>query len=479
MFVTRDLGLDVPSLAAALGFGTSNLPAPSASYRVAADENPPHAAWAAVDWQSDARDTVAALSSDAPDWLVVDHYSFDARWHSRVAEQLGSRIAVIDDLADRSCFAEVLVDHNLDAVGGSKYAGCALSRTRMLCGPRFALLGAAYRNPQRYAFHDSVRSIGIFMGGVDARGLNVIALRACRAVAGFAGLVEVVVSSSSPNAAELQSLAASLPPTRVSRDLPDLSAFFARHDLQIGAGGGAALERAAVGVPSLLLIAAENQRRVVSSLTALGAAASLEPNVPLSQERVAGAVTALIGDAATRRRLAERSGRLVDGRGTTRVALCLLASELKIRRAHSGDTAMMFEWRNHPSTRAVSRDPASLGLESHARWVERALADNNRCLLIGYVGDLNVGVIRFDVLDEDSMEVSLYLDPELHGLGLGKALLLAGEAHVASTSKGSVRLVAFTLDGNMPSKRLFEACTYRFAEGRWEKTLTARQARQG
>jgi len=154
----------------------------------------------------------------------------------------------------------------LDAADGTKYSGLVLPSTKMCCGPRFALLSGSYRNPRKYAFNERARSIGIFMGGVDVRGLSAMVLRACRRGCGpSSAFVEVVATKSYPNISELQALAVRSPPTRVSIDLPDLAAFFARHDLQIGAGGGAALERAAIGAPSLVLMAAENQRGVVSA----------------------------------------------------------------------------------------------------------------------------------------------------------------------------------------------------------------------
>lgn len=471
-FVTRSLGMDVESLASDAGFPTLTLPAPPREYQMSKGEKPRHSAWAEVDWRSDARDTVAALSV-APDWLIVDHYSFDARWHSQVAAETGARIAAIDDLADRPLAVDILVDHNLDAADGTKYSGLVFPSTRMCCGPRFALLSGSYRNPRKYAFSESARSIGIFMGGVDLPALSAMVLRACREVAGFGGFIEVVATKSYSNRSELQALAARLPPTRISIDLPDLAAFFARHDLQIGAGGGAALERAAIGAPSLVLMAAENQRGVVSALAASDTAATLAPEAPLSQKSVGDLVAALIGDGDRRRRLADKSGQLVDGRGAVRTALCLMNRQVKVRRAAREDTSMMFEWRNHPRTRSVSRDPASLEPESHARWVEESLGNSDRWLLVGYVGELNVGVLRFDVLGQHVMEVSLYLDPDLHGLGLGKALLLAGEAHVALLRKGNVRIVATVLGGNLPSRKLFESCGYCLEDGRWQKLVTA------
>jgi UDP-2,4-diacetamido-2,4,6-trideoxy-beta-L-altropyranose hydrolase len=179
----------------------------------------------------------------------------------------------------------------------------------------------------------------------------------------------------------------------------------------------------------------------------------------------------LISDAGERRSLAEKSKLLVDGLGARRVALCLLKTELAVRRAELGDTALMFHWRNDPRTRVVSRNTQEIDAQSHASWVDRTIADPNRCLLIGSIGGLSVGVVRFDRVNDDETEVSLYLDPELHGLGLGASLLNAGEVVLATLGGYGFQIIANVRKENLASHRLFETCGYCYRQQRWEKKL--------
>ena len=473
VFVSRNLGIDVRQLAAAGGFQSIVLGRPGRDSRVASGGRPRHAAWAQVNWQTDARDTIEALSSFVPAVVIVDHYAFDARWHSVVRQHLNSILVVIDDLADRPILADVLIDHNLDALDIAKYAGQVSSKTRLLVGPRFALLGPSYRNLRKYRFREVVKSIGIFMGGIDEGGLSKVALRGCREIAGFKGLIEIASTSANIRLDELRRLESESVSTKVVVDLPSLVDFFARHDIQIGAGGGAAMERAAVGVPSLLLVTAENQRRVVCELVSIEAAAALELGSTLSLHTIGEAVTRLLESPANRRKLAENSSRLVDGRGATRVAAHVLRGEIMIRPAIMDDIGMMFEWRNHPSTRSMSRNSAPLNPESHANWVMQALEDRGRLLLIGYIGALNVGVVRFDELTDNVVEVSIYLDPDLHGVGLSKTFLTAAECFLAQSQRRAIHLVATVLNMNAGSRKLFKSCAYRFYDDFWRKSIAA------
>lgn len=474
-FVTRDLGLDSAACLQAAGFSVHRLPAPGATAAAAAPGAAPHAAWLGVPAALDAAETIAALRTTAPcDWVVVDHYALDADWHRTVAAATGASIAVIDDLADRPLAAALLIDHNLaEPDHRRKYGDRLPPGAAILGGPRFALLGPGYAEAARCVPGAEVRRIGIFLGGTDPVGLSAVALQACREVAGFRGAVELVSTRANPRHAELQALAATWPDTTVTLDLPDLAAFFARHDLQVGAGGGANWERCCVGAPTLALIGASNQLAVVPQLERLGAVAALPTGVAPTVQTVGHALRALIDDEAQRVALAARARTLVDGHGAMRVALRLGAETLRVRPANAADSQRMYRWRNHPATRAVSRTAQPIDYADHQSWLARTLTEPQRLLLIGEIGPQPVGVIRFDRLGGDTVEVSLYLDPELYGLGLGTALLRAGE-HAASawskqSGRGAPAFAATVLAGNDGSRRLFEAAGYTFGDSHGHK----------
>jgi UDP-2,4-diacetamido-2,4,6-trideoxy-beta-L-altropyranose hydrolase len=471
VFVTRSLGSDGPERIERTGFRVHRLPAPGTG-RVT-DSTPVHAAWAGVPWSQDAAQTVEALREQPPDRLVVDHYAFDARWHSEVARALACPVAVIDDLADRPLMCDLLIDHNVSDDHRQKYADCFSAPITLLGGPRFALLGATYADAPRYAVACSVRSIGIFMGGSDAANLSVQALRGCREFAHFDGPIEIVTTSANPHLAELKSEVGRYDAAKLSVDLPELSAFFARHDLQIGAGGGASWERCCIGAPTLAIVAAPNQKVVIDGLTARGAVATIGGEALPSAENIGRAVRSLTVNAEQRRELAENARRLVDGRGAMRVALAILAPALKLRRATVDDSDLVFRWRNDPSVRGVSRNSGFIDRRTHDRWIAEVIKDVRRHLFIAHIGARPVGVLRLD--DDEtarSTEVSLYVGPDLHGLGLGRTLLRAAESACRSRPPGW-RLTAIVLTENRKSRRLFERAGYRFDGERGQKLLHA------
>jgi len=189
----------------------------------------------------------------------------------------------------------------------------------LLGGPEYALLGPAFADAPRYQPRATVQSIGVFMGGVDLANLSARALEAI-GLAGFEGAVEIVGTSAYPHLPALRTAVEARASTRLLVDLGDLAGFFARHDLQVGAGGGATWERCCIGVPMLLLVAAENQLAVVPDLAAGGIVATPEPLDSLDSRAIARAIAGLIDDSARRAGLAAKARALVDGRGAMRVA---------------------------------------------------------------------------------------------------------------------------------------------------------------
>jgi UDP-2,4-diacetamido-2,4,6-trideoxy-beta-L-altropyranose hydrolase len=321
-FVARDLGVDIRALTLAEGFDCQILPAPQSSYD-GAEELVAHAIWAGVSWLQDVEQTFEALASEPIDMLLVDHYAFDNRWHERARQLIECRVAAIDDLADRPLDVDLVVDHNFAIDHQAKYAGLLKPGTRILGGPRFALLGPCYVSAPKYSPRNNVESIGISMGGVDAANLSVLALTACRHEAEFRGPIEVATTRNNPNLEILRKVATQDSAAVVTLDQPDLAPFFARHDMQIGAGGGSTWERCCIGVPTLAVIAAENQRQVLFPLDDMKVLRAVR-EVPPSARTIGNELRSMISNFSVRSSLASTARRLVDGLGAKRVATCLL-----------------------------------------------------------------------------------------------------------------------------------------------------------
>lgn len=259
---------------------------------------PPHAYWLGGSWQADAEATACLLASLAPDWLVLDHYALDAAWE-QAALPLGTRLFVIDDLADRPHIADVLLDQNLGRKAAD-YAGRVPKGCRLLIGPEYALLRPAFsqlragslarRSPPKLAH------ILVTMGGVDKDDTTSGVLEVlARAALPEGAHITVVMGAQAPALAAVQQRAAGMAvPTRVLVNIDNMAEVMASADLAIGAAGSTSWERCCLGLPTLMLTLADNQAALAEALAKEGAAINVaDMRAPSWQAALARALAAL------------------------------------------------------------------------------------------------------------------------------------------------------------------------------------------
>lgn len=469
-FVWRDLGFNAGAMIRDAAFGSLRLPEPAIAF-VPSPDLPPHAYWAGTAWETDAEDTASALADYAPDVLIVDHYAFDHRWHARVKAALGCRFVALDDLGDRPLDVQLIVDQNYSGDHLAKHRISEAFGPRILGGPAYALLSAAYREQADFVVREQVESVGVFLGGSDPGNHSELAVRAVRKALGGEIPIEIATTSANPHLDRLREVVKADPSCKLSSDLPNLAEFFQRHDLQIGAGGGATWERCCVGVPTVAIAFAENHRLVLRPLDDLGVL-SLSSRGEKDVDALSADIALLSSNTTRRREMSAKAKRLVDGLGITRVGEAvgsLVASApLTLAPATIEDAVLVFPWRNDPLVRSHFHDPRPLRLEGHQAWWRATLGSSDRHLLIAMKGAAAVGVLRLD-RHGTSADVSIYLDPAQSGRGLGREVLKAGVAYARRV--GIDLLTASIKESNARSQAAFTAAGFEKSANNWVRRV--------
>lgn len=280
-----------------------------------------HAHWLGSDWQTDARQTGAILAELQPDWLVVDHYALDTRWEQALKGHY-KKLLVIDDLADRHHACDVLLDQNLGRKA-KDYAALVSDRCTVLVGPHYALLRPEFAAVREYSLRrrdvPALKRILITMGGVDqpnATGKVLEALKTCPLPHDCR--ITVVMGPQAPWLEKVRALAATLPwPTEVRVGISDMAQLMADSDLTIGAAGSTSWERCCLGIPTLMVVLAENQWAGARALQAQGAALLLGEPADI-QQQLADTLTSLPTGELAGMSLAARA--VTNGLGTYHVA---------------------------------------------------------------------------------------------------------------------------------------------------------------
>lgn len=313
------------------GFSVSVFPAPAAAAMpltdgLGASSQPIHATWLGVDWATDSEQTKVCIGDTVVDWMIVDHYALDARWEKAV-RPLCRRLMVIDDLVDRPHDCDLLLDQNLgrDAVD---YRGLVPDACTVLAGARYALLrpefAALREDGLRRRTRPQLKHMLIAMGGVDqadATGKVLEALLVCSLPSDMR--ITVVMGSHAPWLERVQSLARQMPQaTEVMVNVNNIAELMADSDFAIGAAGTTSWERCCMGLPTLIVVLAENQRNVGAALEQSGSTLLLDsieaiPHALPSMLRVLVTTDAL-------NQLSQKSRLVTDGQGARRVidAMC-------------------------------------------------------------------------------------------------------------------------------------------------------------
>lgn len=328
-FVCREHIGNLIALIQQRGYETHSLP--STMDRGAIDDEqderlPAHASWLGVDWLTDAQQTQAVLGVTPVDWIIVDHYALDTKWEHELRPAC-HHLMVIDDLADRPHDCNLLLDQNLGRTAAD-YDDLVPTDCSILLGPLYALLRSEFAVLRSYSLARRVspklKNMLISMGGVDKDNATVQVLDALQGCSLPNDChITVVMGPHAPWLAQVREQARQLPwDTDVQVDVQNMAKLMADSDIAIGAAGSTSWERCTLGLPTLMLVLAENQREAALALAGRGAV------VKLTLAMIASELTPFLkqlSDSNALTNLSDRSAGICDGLGAPRVAEVILA----------------------------------------------------------------------------------------------------------------------------------------------------------
>lgn len=269
------------------------------------------------------RDLAAAIGAEQFDAVVFDHYGLTARDHRAMGQ--GRPVLVIDDLADRALGADIVVDSG-PARKAEDYAGLLPDEARLLLGPNFAPVRpefAALRETALAWRGEPVQRILVSMGLTDVGGVTARIVERLRLRIGEAGL-DIVLGAGAPSLAGLTKVARRDRRLAIHVDTPHMARLTAEADIAVGGAGSSTWERCTLGLPTLQVILAENQRAAAAAMVERGAALVVDVNAGDFDTQYDRGLTRLLVDPKLRRTLAARSSELCDGQGAARTATAFL-----------------------------------------------------------------------------------------------------------------------------------------------------------
>ena len=313
-----------------------------------------------------------------------------------------------------------------------------------------------------------VKRILVFFGGVDPDNYTGRAIEALSGIDMSGQHVDVVIGAQHPCREQIKA-ACALYGFICHVQTDKMAELMAAADLAIGAGGSATWERCCLGLPTLSICLAANQQRQIADAAQEGYLYSPITNRELDVV-IKNHTIAILENEYLRRLISSKAMHAVDGRGMVRIISNMGCSGITLRTASEDDSASLFKWRNHFSIRSVSRNAEPIKWEDHHKWFSSVMCSTDRILLIGDVGDVPIGVVRFDK-HEEGTEISIYLVPEDNRRGQKRNLLLSAERWIKNMRPDIKYIRASVLGGNMHSQHLFLGSDYQVEATHFIKQL--------
>ena len=277
-------------------------------------------------WQKDALQTKKSINSETIDWLVVDQYELDERWEKEL-RPLVKKIFVIDDLANRKHVCDVLLDQNLVSNFKTRYQSLVNKSCKTLLGPQFALLQPDFQLiRERKHRVDKIASILVYFGGSDIHNLTGKTIEAFQKLDRGGIRLNVVLGFDSPNKDIIRKQIEQDERISLHNILPSLAPLMKRSDLAIGAAGATTWERCCLGLPSLVITIADNQKAVAEELGSRGLIKYLGHHDSVSSSSLYSALEECL-EVKSLDDWSEDCMDLVDGLGTRRVCSALMQQD--------------------------------------------------------------------------------------------------------------------------------------------------------
>jgi len=393
-----------------------------------------HSAWLGVSQQEDAEKCQRILQNLQADWLIVDHYALDQQWEILLTEYCRN-LMVIDDLGDREHECDLLLDQNYDS-SQLKYQNLVPNSCWVLYGPEYALLRDEFAKWRETSLknrtHIELKHLLITLGGVDVdnvTGQILTSLKNCNLSSTLK--VTVVMGEMAPHLQSVKSLASKMPfRTEVKVNVTNMAELMAKADCAIGAAGATTWERCCLGLPTIQMVIAENQKQSAKALSLADAVKLLES---------IGELPGLVETAKDWMQVVSLKARNVcDGLGVKRVMDSM--NELSLVNVTQGQNlidikdyvalnskehGLVLKMRNAPSIKCWMYHTDDITPEEHFKFIESLKDNQSKRYFLVKQADTVLGSLNLTEIDSQNQtaELGIYVNPFLSIKGIGQLLI--------------------------------------------------------
>ena len=453
------------------GYSVVLLPKTEVEY-ICTTDDPIYAHWLGVHWRQDAKETSTVLYETCIDWLIVDHYGIDSRWHNEL-RKVTKKIIVIDDLADRQLDCDLLLNPTFGEK--KRYQALVPENCQLLLVAKYALLRPEFallrnRALNKRAAFNGINNILITMGGMDfdnatSRVLDIIFTIKWDKKP----VINVVLNKLAPHLETVSEQVKYCPlQVNVLTNVDNMAELMLDADFCVGTAGSTSWERCTLGLPAIVVCLAENQKDIFQNLENAGVHSTFSDFNIDNIHALVKEFNDILNNRSFIRNMSAAAFNVCDGKGVCRAGLEIIPyfakddQPITVIDATMNDAKMIYDWQCHPMTRKYANNPEIPSWDTHLSWLKSKLDSFSSYFWIIQHGNEASGVLRFDPVtfgEKDGFLISIFIAPKKYQLGIGSGVLEIGKKFFSDSI-----LYAKVFDENRASISLFENAGFKYRE---------------
>lgn len=394
-------------------------------------------------------------------FIVMDGYHFDSYFQKTIIEA-GYPTIVIDDMNHLPCYhADVLINQNIHA---SEMKYCCDSRASLLLGTKYAILRREFAtlfNWQR-RIPNKARKILVTFGGADYVNFAAKVLEAIKYLDDSDIEVKIIIG---PLNRHIKMLEKEIEDTKFSCDLlsnvSNIAELMVWGDLAISAAGSTCWELGVLGMPSLIVTVAENQKGIGKQLDQNQMAKHLGWYEDISVTDIEEMLKELIFDPERRFRMSNNIKKLFVGNPISNILQIInfkIAGQFNvndcIRKATFRDAYHVWKISNEPTVRLNSFNSKPITWDQHEKWFKDKMNSSRTVFWVCNIGGLIGGQVRYDKIDSETAEIHFSTLPSWRGKKLASTIIKR-TIGVSCKLLNVHRVEGISLTNNIASKRTF------------------------
>ncbi len=382
--------------------------------------------WLKLSVQEDAERTSKTLDEIQPNWIIFDHYGLDIEWVNKIRKKHNNCFFLaIDDLDNRNLGADFLLDQTSINNKKRNYKSPGI-----LAGPKFALLSNEFNDLRKKSLQEKYKRqsgslknksfyILISLGLYDNKKLLPTLVNTLSKL----DKVNIIVATSSEcqTLPELKNISKKIENMSLILDSENIAELMLKADICIGASGMSMWERCCMGLPSLTITIANNQKKITKETSDLDISKELSIETVKNQKKLTAEVLNLIYSPKKLQKLSKNSFEICDGLGTIKVVNFL---EANFKKVEVSDSKRLLSWRNKKFIRENSLNKNKIDKKSHEIWIENTQDSKKGIWLIYSEGKKDVGHCSAIYIDKKNVSWSFYIGERNFSPGCGVRMLV-------------------------------------------------------